>query len=231
MPMVRSALRMNLRAMSDKAPSPANVVSVTVEGSAYRIAVDFKALVGLASAMDPGVKLDITPLAVLAKPLPDGNWEVASDSVPGGSFEFDGPQGHQSMNWSVADARFSGIYDPALATFRSMSGSLGGMTMASKDAIQELRCQHRPRHVCPDRRPFGRRRRGFHLERGLHEFRGDRAGRGSVERCEPPVLGEGRDPVDRCERPGLPHQSRCSTCWPSVSPMPTRPRSRPTRPS
>ena len=115
-----------------------NVVSVTVEGSAYRIAVDFKALVGLASAMDPGVKLDITPLAVLAKPLPDGNWEVASDSVPGGSFEFDGPQGHQSMNWSVADARFSGIYDPALATFRSMSGSLGGMTMASKDAIQDL---------------------------------------------------------------------------------------------
>ena len=58
--------------------------------------------------------------------------------MPGGSFEFDGPQGHQSMNWSVADARFSGIYDPALATFRSMSGSLGGMTMASKDAIQDL---------------------------------------------------------------------------------------------
>jgi len=63
---------------------------------------------------------------------------VASDGMPGGSFEFDGPQGHQSMNWSVADARFSGIYDPALATFRSMSGSLGGMTMASKDAVQDL---------------------------------------------------------------------------------------------
>ena len=58
--------------------------------------------------------------------------------MPGGSFEFDGPQGHQSMNWSVADARFSGIYDPALATFRSMSGSQSGMTMASKDATQEV---------------------------------------------------------------------------------------------
>ena len=30
--------------------------------------------------MDPGAKLDITPLAVLAKPLPDGNWEVTSDA-------------------------------------------------------------------------------------------------------------------------------------------------------
>ena len=47
-------------------------------------------------------------------------------------------EGHQSMNWSISDARFSGIYDPALAAFRSMSGSQAGMTMVSKEANQEL---------------------------------------------------------------------------------------------
>ena len=196
-----------------------NVVSVTVEGSAYRIAVDFKALVGLASAMDPGVKLDITPLAVLAKPLPDGNWEVSSDSLAGRILRVRWAAG-PSIDELVGRGRQvqrhirSGIGD-----FPQHVGVAGRHDDGFEGRHPGSRCQHRPRHVCPDRRPFGRRRRGFHPERGVHQFRRERAGRGSVERCEPPVLGEGCDPVDRCERPGLPHQSparpaglRCRQC-------------------
>jgi hypothetical protein len=114
------------------------IVSVGVEGGAYRIAVDFKALKDLISPMDPGAKLDLQPFSVLAKPLPDGTWDLASGTFPQGSLEFDGPDGHQSMQWSITGGEFTGIYDPALAGFRSSTGSLSAMTLVTRDAKQEV---------------------------------------------------------------------------------------------
>jgi hypothetical protein len=115
-----------------------HIVTVGVEGGSYRIAVDFKALKDLVSPMDPGAKLDLAPLSLLAKPLPNGTWDVASGTFPQGSLEFDGPEGRQSMQWTITGGEFVGIYDPALAGFRNSTGSLQGMTLVTKEAKQEV---------------------------------------------------------------------------------------------
>jgi hypothetical protein len=121
-----------------KAAFDKHIVSVEPHGDAYRIAVDFKALAALMSPMDPGAKIELSPLAVLAKPATEGTWDVTADSVPAGSIEVDGPQGHQAMQWAVEGAKFIGVFDPALATFRNMSGSQAGMTLSTKEAKQEV---------------------------------------------------------------------------------------------
>jgi hypothetical protein len=113
------------------------VVTVTVEGNSYRIALDFKALSGLLSPPDAGSTFDIPPFSVLARPLAGGNWDVTSSELPGGSLEFDGPDGHQSLQWSIAEGMFKGVYDPALAGFLTMSGSQSGMTLTSREVKQE----------------------------------------------------------------------------------------------
>src|SRR5262245_6873423 len=127
-----------------KAAFDKHIVSVEPHGEAYRIAVDFKALAALASPMDPGAKIELTPLAVLAKPGSEGTWDVTADSIPAGSIEVDGPQGRQSMQWAVDGAKFTGVFDPALATFRNMSGSQAGMTLSSKEAKQEVQASIGP---------------------------------------------------------------------------------------
>lgn len=119
------------------------IVTVAVAGGSYRIALDFKALMNLLPPQ-AGAKIDIEPLSLLAKPRADGNWEVAADGLPAGSFEFDGPQGHQSAQWSILGGKFSGVYDPALAAFLTASGSQFGLTMSSKEAKQEMQASTGP---------------------------------------------------------------------------------------
>jgi hypothetical protein len=122
-----------------KAAFDKHIVSVEPHGDAYRIAVDFKALAALAaSPMDHNAKFELTPLAVLAKPGAEGTWDVTADSIPAGSIEVDSPQGRQAMQWAVDGAKFTGAFDPALATFRNLSGSQTGMTLSSKQAKQEI---------------------------------------------------------------------------------------------
>jgi len=127
-----------------KAAFDKHIVSVDVKNDAYRISVDFKALAALASPMDPGAKIDLSPLAVLVKPAAGGSWDVTADSIPAGSIEVDGPQGHQSIQWAVEGAKFNGLFDPALAYFRTLSGSQAGMTLSSKEAKQEVQASIGP---------------------------------------------------------------------------------------
>lgn len=113
------------------------ILAVAPEGGAYRLSFDLKPLAGLLPA-HAKVKVDISPFSVLVKPLPDGKWDVVGDSIPGGSFEAEGPKGLQSTKWTVSDGKFAGVYDPALAAFPTFSGSQAGMAIASRDAESDM---------------------------------------------------------------------------------------------
>jgi len=113
------------------------ILKVSLEGDAYKIVFDFKALAG--SFPDQKlVKLDFAPYALMVKPRSDGSWDVSMDFSQSASFEFNGPEGLQSTQFSIKDGKGSGVYDPALAAFTSGTSSMAGMTMASKDAKQHM---------------------------------------------------------------------------------------------
>lgn len=113
------------------------VIKVSAEGDAYKISVDLKALVS-ALPDQKLVKFDLAPYAFLVKPRSDGSWDVSTDFSQGGSFEFNGPEGKQSTQFSIKDGKGSGVYDPKLAAFTSATSSLGAMTMTSQDAKQNI---------------------------------------------------------------------------------------------
>lgn len=98
------------------------VVTVGVDGDAYRLGFDFQALVGL-FPKQADAKFDIAPYALKLKPRADGAWDVAGDLAPNGSFEVKGPEGKpQKAEWSIVGGAFSGIFDPAISYFTSATG-------------------------------------------------------------------------------------------------------------
>lgn len=113
------------------------VLKVSVEGDAYRIAIDFKALVE-ALPDQKLLKFDVAPYALKVKPRSDGSWDVSMDFSQSASFEFNGPEGLQSTQFTVKDGKGSGVYDPALAAFTSGVSTIASMTMTSKDAKQHV---------------------------------------------------------------------------------------------
>lgn len=113
------------------------VLKVSVEGGAYKIVFDFKALAG-ALPDQKLLKFDFAPYALLVKPRSDGSWDVSMDFSQSASFEFNGPEGLQSTQFSIKDGKGSGVYDPNLAAFTSATSSMAGMTMTSKDAKQHV---------------------------------------------------------------------------------------------
>jgi hypothetical protein len=112
------------------------VLKVSVEGDAYKIALDIKALVD-AVPEQKLLKFDMAPYALMVKPRSDGSWDVSSNFSQGASFEFDGPEGRQSMEFTIKDGKLTSVYDPALAAFTNATSSLAGMTMTSRDAKQQ----------------------------------------------------------------------------------------------
>lgn len=113
-------------------------LKVSVEGDAYKLAVDFKPVVDLLAAQH-SFKFDFSPYALLVKPGSNGTWSVSADVSQSGSFEFKGPEGPQSMEFSITDGKFSGVYDPELAAFTSATQSIAGMTMNSRDTVQRAK--------------------------------------------------------------------------------------------
>ncbi len=113
------------------------ILAVAPEGSAYRLSFDLKPLAGLLPARAK-VKIDVSPFSILVKPLADGKWDVVGNTIPGGSFDAEGPNGLQSMKWTVSGGKFAGVYDPALAAFPTLTGSHAGMAMASRDAEGDM---------------------------------------------------------------------------------------------
>ncbi|TIX22216.1 MAG: hypothetical protein E5V37_31525, partial [Mesorhizobium sp.] len=112
------------------------VLKVSVEGDAYKIALDIKALVN-AVPEQKLLKFDMAPYALMVKPRSDGSWDVSSNFSQGASFELEGPEGRQSMEFTIKDGKLTSVYDPALAAFTNATSSLAGMTMTSRDAKQQ----------------------------------------------------------------------------------------------
>ncbi|MDX8459963.1 hypothetical protein [Mesorhizobium humile] len=112
------------------------VLKVSVEGGAYKIALDIKALVN-ALPEQKLLKFDMAPYALMVKPRSDGSWDVSSNFSQGASFELDGPEGRQSMEFTIKDGKLTSVYDPALAAFTNATSSLAGMTMTSREAKQQ----------------------------------------------------------------------------------------------
>ncbi|BCM20007.1 hypothetical protein [Mesorhizobium sp. J8] len=112
------------------------VLKVSVEGDAYKIALDIKALVN-ALPEQKLLKFDMAPYALRVKPRSDGSWDVSSNFSQGASFEFNGPQGRQSVDFTIKDGKLTSVYDPALAAFTNATSSLAGMTMTSREAKQQ----------------------------------------------------------------------------------------------
>ncbi|BCH20362.1 hypothetical protein [Mesorhizobium sp. L-8-3] len=113
------------------------ILAVAPEAGAYRLSFDIEPLAAMLPAKAK-VKFDISPFSVLVKPLSDGKWDVVGDTIPDGALETEGPNGRQSMKWTVSDGRFAGVYDPALAAFPTASGSHAGMAVASRDAAGDM---------------------------------------------------------------------------------------------
>ncbi len=113
------------------------ILKVSVEGNAYKIVFDFKALAASFPDQKLG-KFDFAPYALMVKPRSDGTWDVSMDFSQSASFEFNGPEGLQSTQFSVKDGKGSGVYDPKLAAFISGASSMAGMTIASKDGKQQV---------------------------------------------------------------------------------------------
>ncbi len=108
------------------------VIKVEPKGDAYQLTIDFKALVNAFPKQD-FVKFDVPSYVLAVKPRSDGNWDVSSVLPAKATFEVKTPEGPQNTEIEIKDGKFSGLYDPALAAFTSMTSSMAGMTMASKD--------------------------------------------------------------------------------------------------
>lgn len=107
------------------------ILQVSVEGDAYKITFDLKALAAKLPKQDL-TKFDFPPSTLLVKPRGDGGWDVFSDFSTSGSFEVSDLDGQRSAQIAVKDGKFKGVYDPGLAAFTNGTSSMAGMTMTSR---------------------------------------------------------------------------------------------------
>lgn len=110
-------------------------IKISVDGDAYKLAFDFKPVADML-AKQQSFKFDLTPYFMLVKPRKDGQWDVAADVSPKGSVDVVGPEGPQHVDFSIANNKFTGTYDPEMAAFASASGLTSGMTISSKSSLQ-----------------------------------------------------------------------------------------------
>lgn len=130
-----SALRDSLARYVGQTAFDKGVLKVGVDGDAYKLEFDMKSLAALLPA-EAGVTATFSPYALRVKPKADGTWDVAGDVFPNGSVGIKRPDGtEQDMEITVTDGKFSGVFDPALATFSTATGSYGGLKMVTSDPM------------------------------------------------------------------------------------------------
>lgn len=112
------------------------IVAVKADGDAYALTIDLDAVAAMLPPQAEA-KVDIEPYHLRLRPLAGGTWAVSGPLLPDGSAAFKGPQGPQTIGWTVADSSFEGVYDPALAAFTSASGRHGALTLKVDDPTQK----------------------------------------------------------------------------------------------
>lgn len=108
------------------------IVAITPSGDAYELEIQFDKLLSLFPGQDM-VKLDVEPYVLRLKPREDETWDVSGGLGPDGKIEIKAENGTQTSEWTIADDSFSGVYDPALASFSAATGKNGALSMTSRD--------------------------------------------------------------------------------------------------
>ena len=127
-----TALSETLTRYVGKAAFDKGIVKIAPDGDAYRLALDFKALVNLFPKQDV-VTFDVSPYALKVKPATGGSWQVEGPLFPDGWFEVSEPA-RQRMQWTTSGGTFSGVFDPEIATFSSATGSYTSIRLLTEDA-------------------------------------------------------------------------------------------------
>ncbi len=122
----------NLARYIGKPAFDSGMVKVAVDGDAYRIDFDFKAITTLFPALTQHAKFDVAPFALRVRPNADSTWQVEGGIMPDGWFEMGQGETFMRMQWAVKEGRQSGIYYPAIAGFSSSTGSFAGIEVISK---------------------------------------------------------------------------------------------------
>ncbi|MFB9948079.1 hypothetical protein ACFFP0_04420 [Rhizobium puerariae] len=122
-------------------PDPARssgFLTVTPAGDRYEISYDIARLLATIDRQDFTVS-GLTPFTLLAAPLPNGQWKLNSDSNMNFSVKGKMPDGRPTnLTYSVTDAVFSGIFDPAISYLRSGEATSGPIRMVSKSGAEEI---------------------------------------------------------------------------------------------
>jgi hypothetical protein len=112
------------------------IVKVAPDGDAYRIDLNLNGIASLFPPQD-AFKYDVGSYGLRAKPLADGTWQVEASIFPDGWLEVSEPPVAQRVQWAVSDGKMSAIFDPALGTFASATGSYSAIKMTMKDPVSQ----------------------------------------------------------------------------------------------
>ena len=113
-------------------------LTVIPSGERYEIKYDFAKLLGDIGSRDFSIS-GLTPFSVFAAPVNGGLWKLNSDSDLNVSIQGKMPDGKSTdLTYSVTDAVFSGIFDPAISYLRSGEMTSGPIRIVSKTGAEEL---------------------------------------------------------------------------------------------
>lgn len=113
-------------------------LTVKPSGESYEIKYDFAKLIESIGNKDFVVS-GLAPFSVFAAPMNGGLWKFTSDNDLNFSVQGKMPDGKSTdLTYSVTDAVFSGIFDPAISYLRSGEMTSGPIRMVSKTGTEEL---------------------------------------------------------------------------------------------
>ncbi|MDQ0393870.1 hypothetical protein [Labrys monachus] len=121
-------------AMFDK-----GVVSITPQGAAYAVKVDFNALRG--EADKAGVTINIGPLVYMATPNADGTYGVTSDSPIDYSMSRKGDKPIDA-SFKLDGCKSTGVFDPKISAFSSYDVSCPGASLIVHSPEQDIEASY-----------------------------------------------------------------------------------------
>ena len=98
------------------------IIAVTPQGEDYKVAVDLQHVIdGLGI---PAGSVKLAPFSFLTTPQQGGTWKVAATSFPSIGLSFSTPEGQYGGTVALNGYKFSGVYDPKLASFITANNTI-----------------------------------------------------------------------------------------------------------